>query len=72
MKTPYNLWLATLLMIGILNVPGTLWAAERGKSATLTVEQRVQRLERILRNQSLSDIILQLQQLQQEVQQLRG
>jgi tol-pal system protein YbgF len=37
-----------------------------------TLEQRMERLERILRNQSLSDIILQLQQLQQEVQQLRG
>lgn len=36
------------------------------------LEQRLGRLERILRNQSLADIILQLQQLQQEVQQLRG
>ena len=36
------------------------------------MEQRVEQLERVLRNQSLSDIVLRLQQLQTEVQQLRG
>ncbi|RDH86281.1 MAG: tol-pal system protein YbgF [endosymbiont of Escarpia spicata] len=41
-------------------------------AGTPSLEQRLERLERILRNQSLTDIILQLQQLQQEVQQLRG
>jgi tol-pal system protein YbgF len=37
-----------------------------------SMEQRVARLERVLSNQSLSDIVLRLQQLQTEVQQLRG
>ena len=37
-----------------------------------SMEQRVERLERVLSNQSLSDIVLRLQQLQTEVQQLRG
>jgi len=40
--------------------------------AGLSLEQRVERLERIAENQSLSDILLQLQRLQQEVLQLRG
>jgi len=37
-----------------------------------SLDQRLTRLERILQNQSLSDIVLQLQRLQQEVRQLRG
>lgn len=37
-----------------------------------TTEQRLMRLERILQNQSLSDLVLQIQRLQQEVRQLRG
>ncbi|MCU7916730.1 MAG: tol-pal system protein YbgF [Candidatus Thiodiazotropha sp. (ex Epidulcina cf. delphinae)] len=47
----------------------TVSAAEDGKQ---TLEQRLQRLERILQNQSLADLVMQLQQLRQEVQQLRG
>ncbi|MCU7905702.1 MAG: tol-pal system protein YbgF [Candidatus Thiodiazotropha sp. (ex Epidulcina cf. delphinae)] len=47
----------------------TVSAAESGKQ---TLEQRLQRLERILQNQSLADLVMQLQQLRQEVQQLRG
>ncbi|MEN8178992.1 MAG: tol-pal system protein YbgF [Pseudomonadota bacterium] len=70
MKISYPVWLM-ILVLGLLQGPAALSAAERNKSA-LTVEQRLERLERILRNQSLSDIVLQLQQLQQEVQQLRG
>ncbi|MEW8505306.1 MAG: tol-pal system protein YbgF [Candidatus Thiodiazotropha sp.] len=38
----------------------------------MTMEQRLQRIERILQNQSLADLVLQVQQLRQEVQQLRG
>jgi tol-pal system protein YbgF len=45
-------------------------AASAQKAPTL--EQRLERLERILQNQSLSDIVLQLQRMQREVQQLRG
>ncbi len=47
-------------------------AVSAEKKPVPSLEQRLERLERILRNQSLADIILQLQQLQQEVQQLRG
>jgi tol-pal system protein YbgF len=38
----------------------------------LSDEQRLQRLERILENQSLSEMVLQIQGLQREVQRLRG
>jgi tol-pal system protein YbgF len=38
----------------------------------MTMEQRMQRIERILENQSIADLVLQVQQLRQEVQQLRG
>ncbi|MES9990791.1 MAG: tol-pal system protein YbgF [Candidatus Thiodiazotropha sp.] len=38
----------------------------------MTMDQRLQRIERILQNQSLADLVLQVQQLRQEVQQLRG
>lgn len=69
MKIPYNLLLLAGLGCGLLAPVGApLVAAE----PTPTLEQRLERLERILRNQSLADIIVQLQQLQQEVQQLRG
>lgn len=37
-----------------------------------SLSQRVDQLERILRNQNLSQIVLQLQQMQQEIQELRG
>jgi len=37
-----------------------------------SLEERLDRLERILQNQSLSDILLQVQRLQEEVQRLRG
>ncbi|MES9968445.1 MAG: tol-pal system protein YbgF [Candidatus Thiodiazotropha sp.] len=40
--------------------------------AKLTLEQRLQRIERIMQNQSLADLVLQVQQLRQEVQQIRG
>jgi tol-pal system protein YbgF len=44
--------------------------AETGSK--MTMEQRLQRIERILQNQSLTDLVLQVQQLRKEVQQLRG
>ncbi len=68
MKIPNNLLLIAALGCGLLAPAGALVAAEQAP----TLEQRLERLERILRNQSLTDIILQLQQLQQEVRQLRG
>ncbi len=61
----------------LLSLPAV--AAETGQPRAvqaqpdpLTLEQRLGRLERILKNQSLADIIMQLQQLQQEIQQMRG
>jgi len=70
MKNLHGVWrfLVLLLLVPVAPLP----AAQPAKPAQASVEQRLQRLERILRNQSLADIILQLQQLQQEVQQLRG
>lgn len=58
-------WALVLLTVG-----GTLDAAPRNQQ--LTSEQRLERIERILQNQSMSEILLQLQQLQQDVRQLRG
>lgn len=40
--------------------------------ADAQLESRVARLERILSNQSMSDIVLELQRLQEDVQRLRG
>jgi tol-pal system protein YbgF len=54
--------------MGLLAV-GPVYAANTTK---MTMEQRLQRIERILQNQSLADLVLQVQQLRQEVQQLRG
>jgi tol-pal system protein YbgF len=54
--------------MGLLAV-GPVYAANNTK---MTMEQRLQRIERILQNQSLADLVLQVQQLRQEVQQLRG
>lgn len=64
MKRPsvIGLWLVALLPAG----------AGAQAPAGLPLEVRVQRLERMLENQNLSDILLQLQRLQQEVRQLRG
>jgi tol-pal system protein YbgF len=41
-------------------------------AAEKPLQQRVERLERVLENQNLSEILLQLQRLQREVLQLRG
>jgi tol-pal system protein YbgF len=55
-------------LMGLLTT-GQVFAAKESK---LTMEQRMQRIERILQNQSLADLVLQVQQLRQEVRQLRG
>lgn len=54
--------LATLATLGSPGIAG----------AQYDLESRVARLERILSNQSLSDMLLQVQRLQDEVQRLRG
>jgi tol-pal system protein YbgF len=51
-----------------LGVNSAVFSAQDGP----TMEQRLQRIERMLQNQSLADLVIQLQQLQREVQQLRG
>ncbi|MBT3044820.1 MAG: tol-pal system protein YbgF [Candidatus Thiodiazotropha endolucinida] len=56
------------ILMGLFSV-GPAFAANGAK---LTMEQRLQRIERILQNQSLADLVLQVQQLRQEVRQLRG
>jgi tol-pal system protein YbgF len=68
MKIPYHILLIAGLSCGLATAPGQLLAADKLQA----LEARLERLERILRNQSLADIILQLQQLQREVQNLRG
>ncbi|MFI0414522.1 MAG: tol-pal system protein YbgF [Candidatus Thiodiazotropha sp.] len=55
-------------LMGLFSV-GPAFAANGAKP---TMEQRLQRIERILQNQSLADLVLQVQQLRQEVRQLRG
>ncbi|MGQ9659098.1 MAG: tol-pal system protein YbgF [Thermochromatium sp.] len=61
-RTPF---FPAMLVLGGLVVP-SLWAADH------ELEDRVGRLERILENQSGSDLLLQIQRLQSEVQALRG
>ncbi|MEW8285155.1 MAG: tol-pal system protein YbgF [Candidatus Thiodiazotropha endolucinida] len=56
------------ILMGLFSV-GPAFAANGAK---LTMEQRLQRIERILQNKSLADLVLQVQQLRQEVRQLRG
>ena len=54
--------------------PSQTWesALDLGAPIGGSAEERLARLERILSNQSGSDLVLQLQQVQQEVQELRG
>lgn len=67
MKILSNPWMALALAL-LLAGPNPLWA-ENGK---MTTEQRLDRLERMLRNQNMADLVYQVQQLKQEVQRLNG
>jgi tol-pal system protein YbgF len=67
MKTPITPWILTGLVCLMLSLP--VMAADNGKQS---VEQRLEYLERMMRNQNLADMVYQLQQLQQEVQRLQG
>ena len=67
-KIPYRTVFIASLGCSLLVSAGLVLAAEKAP----TLEQRLERLERILQNQSLTDVVMQLQRLQQEVQQLRG
>ncbi|RDH92701.1 MAG: tol-pal system protein YbgF [endosymbiont of Seepiophila jonesi] len=67
-----KLSLALAMTVALMSAHAVSAEKKPVTAGTPSLEQRLERLERILRNQSLADIILQLQQLQQEVQQLRG
>lgn len=59
---------AALVLLGLMAVSLPLWA-EQGK---MTTEQRLDRLERMLKNQNMADLVYQVQQLRQEIQRLNG
>lgn len=67
MKIPTSKW----VVLGILGLMFSTLAlsAENGK---LTTEQRIERLERMMRNQNMADMVYQIQLLKQEVQRLNG
>jgi tol-pal system protein YbgF len=59
----HTLWSLCLLMLPAIVVADT---------PAPNVNQRLERLERMVQNQNVSDLLLQVQRLQREVQQLRG
>lgn len=59
------------IVAGLICLPLSDTLAAEGKSE-LTIEQRLERLERVMHNQSLADLVYQMQRLQQEVQRLQG
>ena len=63
-----------LFILLSLAAPALIAAPQRAPvtSATATVEQRLSALERKMKSQNMVELVLQIQQLQQEVQQLRG
>ncbi len=62
--------LPAVLMLAAL--PGGMAVAAPAAPAPLTTEQRLERLERMLDNQGLVDLLMRLEALQAEVQRLRG
>ena len=64
--------LTTLLLVAGLAVVVDREAIAAKNQQGLTLEQRINNLERTIKNQNLADIVMTLQRLQQEVQQLRG
>lgn len=62
-----------LILISLMLSTSLVWAAEKIKPVQPSaLEKRVQRLERMLGGKALVDMQLRLEQLQQEVQELRG
>lgn len=64
-----------LLLIVIAFVPGTIAAGNNAPVVELSdqdIQQRLQRLERMIDNQSLLDLYNQVQRLQEQVRQLQG
>lgn len=67
MRIPSIRWVvAGLICLALSN---SLAAVEKSR---LTLEQRLERLERVMHNQSLADLVYKMQRLQQEVQRLQG
>lgn len=67
MKIRTSKWII-LGLLGLM-LSTTVLGADNGK---LTTEQRLERLERTMRNQNLADMVYQIQLLKQEVQRLNG
>lgn len=65
-----------VISLGLLVLPAVVAAQAPVSSSTqqpvATLEQRVERMERMLQSQGLLEIVQQLQQLQQEISMLRG
>lgn len=61
---------AASLLVSLCVLPLAAQNAQAGEK--LSTEQRLERIERQLKSQNLADVIFQMQQLQREVQQLRG
>ncbi|MFZ0257829.1 MAG: tol-pal system protein YbgF [Gammaproteobacteria bacterium] len=59
-------WLAAF------SLPMSLAAQQPSESPSLSIEQRIARLERLVSSQALVEILAQLQRLQRELQELRG
>lgn len=62
---------ARLAAVGFLLLSTSALAAPPAPT-TEAIDLRIQRIERILRNQSMSEMLLRIQRLEREVQQLRG
>jgi len=67
MKIRTSKWIAVGLLGMMLS--SVALCADNGK---LTTEQRLERLERMLRNQNMADMVYQMQLMKQEVQRLNG
>lgn len=67
MKIPRKIWTA-LTLLGLLAASNPLWA----ENSKMSTEQRLERLERMLRNQNMASLVYQVQQLKQEIQRLNG
>ncbi|TDY01674.1 tol-pal system protein YbgF [Thiohalophilus thiocyanatoxydans] len=66
MKTFYQRGLLVLL-VGVLSIPA--FAQDRGDRS---IEQRLERLERLVDSQGLADILMRLNSLEEEIRELRG
>lgn len=59
-------------LILVLSASGIVSAKEAGKPRSLSMEQRLEKLERMLSSEGLVDLTLKLESLENEIQRLRG